>query len=117
MKISLDKEYRTRRGHKVRLYAIDGLGTNPVHGARLINGIWEQTSWRRNGAYYADSQYRLDLVEVKSRIKRTVWLNVYESFTHVHGSLASAKRCGGETILLRKEITIECEEGEGLEDE
>jgi hypothetical protein len=31
--ISMDKQYRTRDGREVRIYAVDGGGKYPIHGA------------------------------------------------------------------------------------
>lgn len=46
--ISLDKKYRTKDGKEVRIYAVDGAGNRPVHGAVLYvynNKGWEAATW------------------------------------------------------------------------
>lgn len=56
--ISLDKNYRTKDGKEVRLYAVDGAGNRPVHGAVLYvynNKGWEAATW---------ASYDADLIEV-----------------------------------------------------
>lgn len=56
-----------------------------------------------------------DPIEVKPRIKRTVWINVYEDGVHgLYGvNDAGALLCGKSRIACVK-IEIDCEEGEGL---
>ena len=59
--ISMDKNYRTKDGKEVRLYAIDGIGLKPVHGAMLYPDGWEPSSWSKDG----DEGYKNDnLIEV-----------------------------------------------------
>lgn len=43
--ISMDKNYRTREGQDVRLYAIDGKGQWPIHGAFLLDNGWKMATW------------------------------------------------------------------------
>jgi hypothetical protein len=46
------KLYRARDGHKVRIYAIDGGGSFPVHGAVLgRNGEWRHATFTASGRY------------------------------------------------------------------
>lgn len=89
MKIEPGKIYKCRNGQKARVYATDGQGSRPVHGAlwidekvtrypnleeklgRLLDPIvkpacWYMTVWAEGGRYYEswvkiDSPY--DLVE------------------------------------------------------
>jgi predicted DNA-binding protein with PD1-like motif len=35
--IDINKKYRTRDGHEVRIYATDGMGLYPVHGAISVS--------------------------------------------------------------------------------
>lgn len=52
LKIESGKFYRTRNGHKVRIYATDGGGEYPVHGAiYLDDGVWISRTWTSNGFY------------------------------------------------------------------
>ena len=44
--ISLDKNYRTKDGKEVRIYAIDGGGDFPVHGAVYVNCSWISETWK-----------------------------------------------------------------------
>ena len=49
--IEVGKVYRTREGGKARIYALDGTGDFPVHGALLIEGGWSSATWTRSGYY------------------------------------------------------------------
>lgn len=46
--IDINKKYRTRDGHEIRIYAMDG-GLAPVHGAIKVSGGWLQHSWHLDG--------------------------------------------------------------------
>jgi hypothetical protein len=109
--ISKDKTYRTRDGREVRIYATDGAGDWPAHGAVLTELGWLAFRWRADGAStFSNSPYRDDLIEVKPRIKRTVWLSVYPHavwFSIENGEV-------GADCFARVKVEIDCEEGEGL---
>ena len=81
--IDLNKKYRTKDGCEVRIYAIDGTETTSVHGAIKGENGWFITTWRADGI---SSFPDYDLVEVKPRIKKTVWINVYEDGTSIHST-------------------------------
>ena len=50
--ISPGKIYRTRDGHKVRIYATNAGGSFPVHGAILhANGKWHHCTFTARGYY------------------------------------------------------------------
>ena len=76
--IDINKTYRTRDGREVRIYATDGGGRNPIHGSIKDEDGWIFQVWPKSGRYInEDEDYRIDLIEVRPRHKRTVWLNVY----------------------------------------
>lgn len=114
--ISMDKQYRTRDGREVRIYAVDGGGFYPVHGAYLYDDEWILCRWAADGSYWGDPD--LYLIEVKPRIQRERWVNIYE---HIEGALHEARHSAdfeeasgaGRRIACVK-IIIDCEEGEGL---
>ena len=113
--IDKSKQYRTRDGREVRIYATDGKGpASVVHGAVNSGDGWLGYSW------YADGMYRhgqdgADLIEVKPRIKRDVWLNVYPDTEGVFWhSKEEADRQALDKRIACVKITIDCEEGEGL---
>jgi len=120
MTISMDKQYRTRDGREVRIYAVDGGADNDlIHGAVKDVTGWDLFVWRHTGCYKWDcSESEHDLIEVKPRIQRELWMNVYHKCTGVgHETKESADQAhavNGEPRLACVKITIDCEEGEGL---
>lgn len=61
MQIEVGKFYKTRSGHKVRIYAVDGLV--PVHGALLRDkNQWINMQWCLNGRVFKDSEDGLDII-------------------------------------------------------
>ena len=108
--ISKDKTYRTRDGREVRIYATDGNPDWPIHGAVLAPHGWSAEMWNASGKASGGSSQR-DLIEVKPRIRRTVWVNVYE-----HGGVYAVTDPinKGEQCIACVKVEIDCEEGEGL---
>ena len=111
--ISMDKQYRTKNGYEVRIYAVDGSGYYPIHGAYMHNGEWVMYRWNEQGISINNPE--LNLIEVKPRIQREYWVNVYEN--HIYGTkdiknVISA--VSSQQLKSRIKITIDCEEGEGL---
>lgn len=116
--IDINKQYRTRDGREVRIYATDGMHPHCVHGVIKTNEGWSLTSWKRDGSF---SCFPLDsdLIEVKPSIKRMVWLNVYPWDPVMTGAAyyynkKEADKCSGENRIACVKIEIDCEEGEGL---
>ena len=62
--IDIKKKYRTRDGREARIYATDGSGHNPVHGAVKGSEGWGFMQWKSCGPVYRQSQSPADLVEV-----------------------------------------------------
>jgi hypothetical protein len=64
------KQYRTRDGREVRIYAVDGGGEFPVHGAIKKPGdIWDSMCWGVNGEWFSVADMDCyDLTEVKPHI-------------------------------------------------
>lgn len=114
------KEYRTRAlGYEVRIYATDGGGVHPVHGAYFNGRQWCLCVWRSSGSYCFDTEpHDNDLIEVKPRIKREVWLNVYDddAVIYAHPSKKVADRMASNYRPRKTcvHVVIDCEEGEGL---
>ena len=110
------KQYRTRDGREVRIYAVDGgPHGNAIHGAiKSESGDWIAQQWFHEGMYAYAGSHMNDLIEVKPRIKRKVWVNVYErGFGDTHTSRESADECSSGRIAC-VEIDIDVEEGHGL---
>jgi hypothetical protein len=107
------KTYRTCDGREVRIYAVDGGGHNPIHGAVRNEWGWTAYAWPESGA--AALQFDT-LIEVKPRIKREVWVNVYPEARGIaaYRSREYADECACEGRIACVKLTIDCEEGEGL---
>lgn len=113
------KLYRTRDGREVRIYAVDGYGHYPVHGAyNLGDGDWQSCCWTEQGcANHREFIPAIDLIEVKPRIQREVWVNLYPMYQTFHDDKYWADHSAEQTSINRiacVRLTIDCEEGEGL---
>ena len=112
--IDINKKYRTRDGREVRIYAIDGHESFPVHGAIKMDGQWRVSTWNSSGNGITSSKGDR-LTEVPPRHKQTVWLNVYgpESYTS-HHSRQQADDERDRKCLACIKVELDFEEGEGL---
>lgn len=62
--IDKNKTYKTRAGEPVRIYATDGLGERPIHGAFLRDGYWMVACWPEDGICFTNGVPCIDdLVE------------------------------------------------------
>jgi hypothetical protein len=113
--IDINKQYRTRDGLEVRIYATDGRGIYPVHGAVKVEDGWIPYSWKKVGVEGVNNAR--DLIEIRPRHKRTVWVNVYEQSTSIWDSKehadSRAARASCDRIACIK-VDLDFEEGEGL---
>jgi hypothetical protein len=114
--ISKDKTYTTLRGMPVRIYATDAGGLFPVHGAIFNDGLWNGMKWTEEGKTHVFNPSCMvntvdDLAEVKPRIKRTVWLHIYDYRTSVSDTPIQLTM---NKPLACVKVEIDCEEGEGL---
>jgi hypothetical protein len=74
--ISKDKQYKTREGQEVRIYATDGEADYPVHGAIKTKEGWGQNCWKKDGnsnGYLFESKF--NLIEIVPKVK--VWVEYY----------------------------------------
>jgi hypothetical protein len=110
--IDINKKYRTRDGREVRIYATDGHETYPIHGAIMDQG-WCPHHWMPDGRGAFE---RFDLIEVRPRHKRTVWLNVYGSgiVPEACSSRENADRAAACNRIACIKVELDFEEGEGL---
>lgn len=115
MKVELGKQYRTRDGREVRIYAVDGLGAREVHGAIYTpNDGWELRAWFSDGMMYTYPNGD-DLVEVRPRIKREFWVNVYpHRIGSPNSSEGYAKAHRGADAIACVRVEIDVEEWHGL---
>ena len=51
-----------RDGGKARIYATDGSGLYPIHGALEIAGGWTHDAWTREGSFGREGGHQLDLI-------------------------------------------------------
>ena len=113
--IDKSKTYRTRDGREVRIYATDGADKYPVHGSIKYETGWELFTWQLDGMRTPRHEGGGDLIEVRPRHKRTVWLNVCE---HVvmgcYENKWEADSCAGKDRLACIKVDLDFEEGEGL---
>ena len=114
--IDITKTYRTRCGYPVRIYAADGAGAYPIHGAYCEGEDWIQSQWTDAGNRKIGSRCQLDIIEVKRRIVREVWCNVYEGRAEAFWpTRQEADSHKDDFRLACVKLTIDCEHGEGLE--
>lgn len=118
MTIEIGKQYRTRDGRDVRIYAADGDEEMPVHGAVLTKHGWKVNSWAPDGRWCPNMTDARDLVEVRPRIKREVWINVYPKETEVsdraHTCRQAADMLASMSRIACVRVEIDVEEGHGL---
>jgi hypothetical protein len=109
--IDINKKYRTRACAEVRIYAVDVDGAWPVHGAFKSPAGWVVSCWRQDGTQL-DLGGHYDLIELKPRIQRTVWLALYplDDVWVVSGDCTAVEK----GCLACVKVEIDCEEGEGL---
>lgn len=87
-KFTAGETYRTRDGREARIYATDGGGEYPIHGAVPNKANWEMYCWRADGAFCM-SLHGADLMPPK----REVWIALYRNFD---GDLAARVIDAGE---------------------
>ena len=113
--INKNKQYKTRSGLPVRIYATDGGGDYPIHGGLPCGEYWIMTCWTNEGKSVSHSQPELDLIEVKPRIQHKLWHNIYrDKVSSGYKTLEDAQLWRAEGCIACIQIPIDCEEGEGL---
>ena len=119
--IDMAKQYRTRDGREVRLLMTDGGGSggSPVIGAiKDRDWSWFPCCWAANGWYHPLGGGSYDLIEVRPRIKREYWMNVYPSemgnVTYLYLTKKVADKAADSDRIACVRVEIDVEEGEGL---
>jgi hypothetical protein len=117
-KIDINKKYRTNDGKEVVIYTTDGADkTFPVVGeVRLDDSSSIVSKWSVYGQVHGTYMKAHCLVEVKPRIKRTVWINMYSNPVHdcAHHTKEIADKSGMVDRIACVMKEIDCEEGDGL---
>lgn len=121
--IDLAKKYRTRDGREAKVFMVDAGTSHPVIAAYRDSdaGIWWSLHFTAEGRVSQSRTDPRDLIEVRPRIQREVWVNVYPeplqamSWLFLTRELAdsAAASTKAERIACVK-LVIDCEEGEGL---
>ena len=122
--IDINKQYRTRDGREVRIYATDGDGDPSTHGAIKDYYRWSAAVWKNDGkclwsaSSFGEPSQSLDLIEVPPRHKRTVWLIMWSSnYIQVMNTpewQISTSGRSGEVPYACIKVELDFEEGEGL---
>ena len=115
-KIDPTKQYRTRDGREWRYLEHTILGTI-VGALKFDDGRWETRIWNITGQWCPPVENKLDLIEVRPRIQRKVWINVCGPFDEIYRTKEEAEQDANYssadwTEML--EITLDYEPGEGL---
>lgn len=108
--IDITKKYKTRDDREVRIYATDGGGDRPVHGAVINHGEWFLRHWSAKGTAFPDHGHCSDdLIEVKQRIQLEVWVNVDEDIERLRGQAEFEKKCRNDAFdeLKKQDAEIE----------
>ena len=109
--IDINKTYRTCNDYEVRIYATDGGKNGTTHGAVKREVGWMIATWDGEGKS-AFGDY--DLIEVRPRHKRTVWLNVSDGHCWVYPSREKADASPSMLRIACIKVELDFEEGEGL---
>jgi hypothetical protein len=112
--IDISKQYSTRDGREVRIYATDGAPSGVIHGAikSEYSDGWFPYVWGESGKHYKD--HVLDLIEVRPRHRRIVWVTVYPndryciSSENIQCDIYPPKR------IACIKVDLDFEEGDGL---
>ena len=105
-------QLQTRDGRQVRIYATDGGGTKPIHGAVFYGGEWKVRQWQEDGIHTGDGMYTCDTCDlVRKPARVTGWLNVYKNFVGgPYSSLVDAKHKCNPCCLGQVYIDAEVQE-------
>ena len=122
MQIDITKQYETRDGRPVRIYATDAGGDYPIHGATKWKDRWSGCTWTLDGQFHTSTKVDCsDLVECKPRIKLERWANLIPSLdgSNHYGwaffeSKSDADRCRSAGVIACVKVSIDCCEGDGL---
>jgi hypothetical protein len=107
MKVEMGKEYTTRDGKPVRIYAVDGGGQFPVHWAvRDDDGSWIARASKIDGTW-GPLEDRRDLIEAPRKFRLERWVNVYGDESVRDGGKIHNSREEADTIALFVERTLD----------
>jgi hypothetical protein len=117
MKLDFSKPIQTRKGEPVRVLTRDRVSAWPVV-ALVTEGATEHLySYKSDGRFTESGETDSDLVNVKQRIKKSVWINLYNRANAsgcTHDTRGEADRDAMHGRVACLEVLIDCEEGQGL---
>jgi len=61
VEIKVGSRLKTEDGKEVRIYAVDGMGYYPIHGAIKLGGGWSSDSWTVDGHNTGSGTHNDDL--------------------------------------------------------
>jgi hypothetical protein len=121
-KIDPTKQYRCRDGSEWRYIGLSQDAEYPIAGEYNDDELgWIVTSWAADGRSIVGEEDAQDLIEVRPRIQRKVWINVYkddETRPNFAAGFTSRELADEYARASRSEcleITLDYEEGQGLE--
>ena len=117
--ISMDKQYKTRDGRAVEVLKIDVMNEHYPVVVVITEKCGGEVVLPRTSTGHVlfdrvNKESRGDLIEVKPRIKRDLWVNVYMNTSTTYDNKEDANKYGGINRIACVKIEIDCEHGEGL---
>jgi hypothetical protein len=114
VKVDFTKPVKTREGREARVYATDGSGEFPVHGAVKYEKGWGLAEWKENGQHCTRVGCGDELVNVPEEVTEDLWLEFYHNGqADVFHTEAAARIYKASAIAIKK-ITVTYTKGEGL---
>ena len=115
MAIDVTRVKRTRGGREVRIYATDGNGLYPIHGAVFNGDWWAVQTWTADGKVQCGTESEGDLVEEPQTMELDCWVNVYTDTVGVAWETKEEADSNADSnriacINIKQTVT----EGEGL---
>lgn len=113
MKIEMGKEYTDELGQMFVILAVKRPGSKALEPqvVAMEKGCGVVSIYHSDGR----GVNRPDLIEMKQRIQRTVWINIYDEFgANCYHTERQAIHDAGSACVARIRVEIDCEEGEGL---
>ena len=112
------KEYLTRNGRRARIYATDGGGTYPIHGAIQNDNLWYTAVWTAIGEISVGNEGPgLSDLMPPEPVKQRGWINIYDPLSPWVAHTLSLTR-GGADMASKSDriacIEVEWYDGQGL---
>jgi hypothetical protein len=119
--VDWSKPLQTRDGRKARLLGVIKCDNSEASGTHVVASMLDDSAESvdivfTNGRSYSPAKDSDDdIINAPERIKREVWLNVYQhSEYYGYDSKDEADDCAMQTRVACVRVQIDCEKGEGL---